>query len=88
VPYSPEIKEAFASWIEEFLDGLRADVAIPKDWTTIRTILILILTAASSGNRPAVGEQLCFELPAGIAIGSLRTEAHLFLFDNLPPDPQ
>ncbi len=85
VPYSSSMKEAYASWTGEFLDGLKAEIDIPEDWTSVRTILIL--AALAPDGRPATGQQLYFELPAGIAIDSLKTEAHLFLFDNLPNDP-
>lgn len=85
VHYSPSMKEAFAWWAGEFLDGLRAEIAIPKDWTTVRTVLIL--AAVAPQGQPVSGQQLYFELPAGIAIDSLKTEAHLFLFKSLPKDP-
>ena len=40
------------------------------------------------GDRPKAGDQLYFEIPAGIEqIESLKTETHLFLFDTLPSDP-
>lgn len=82
VPYSAAMKEAFAWWTREFFDGIRAEVGIPQDWNTIRTILIF--AAATSGERPKTGDHLYFELPVGIAIDSLKTEVHLFLFDHLP----
>jgi hypothetical protein len=85
-PYTPQLKESYAWWTREFLDGLISEIDLPRDWTTIRTILIL--AQASPGDRPATGDAFYFELPAGIAIDSLKTEAHLFLFKNLPPDPQ
>jgi HKD family nuclease len=85
VPYSPGMKEAFAWWTREFLEGLRSEIAIPTGWTTIRTILIF--ATAAPGDRPNIGEHLYFELPEGIAIDSLKTEAHLFLFNTLPESP-
>lgn len=85
VPYSPHLKEAFAWWTKEFLEGVSTDVALPRDWTSIRTILIF--AEAAVGDRPATGVRLYFELPAGIAIESLKTEVHLFLFNTLPPTP-
>ena len=85
VPYTQGMKEALAWWLREFLDGLRAEIGIPQDWSTVRTILIF--AEASPSDRLAKGDSLYFELPAGIAIESLKTEAHLFLFTTLPPDP-
>lgn len=85
VPYSPGMKEAFAWWTGEFLDGLRSEIGIPQDWTTVRTILIF--AEAGPTERPTSGDSVYFELPSGIAIESLKTEAHLYLFDKLPADP-
>jgi len=85
VPYSPHLKEAYGWWTKEFLEGVRSDVALPHDWTSIRTTLIF--AEAAAGDRLATGDRLYFELPAGIAIASLKTEAHLFLFKTLPPTP-
>jgi hypothetical protein len=84
--YSPEMKEAFAWWTRESIEGLRAEVGIPQDATTVRTILVFAI--AAQGDRPANGDQIYFEIPAGIEqIESLKTEMHLFLFKSLPPDP-
>jgi hypothetical protein len=86
VQYSVGMKEAYAWWTREFIDGLRGEIKIPTDWSSTRTILLF----AEAGNdvRPAVGNTIYFEIPAGIEqIESLRTEAHLFLFDTLPRDP-
>ncbi|MGM4892062.1 hypothetical protein [Tardiphaga sp. 839_C3_N1_4] len=86
VTYSPGMKEAYAWWAREFIDGLRAEIHLPQDWTVIRTILLFVSAARS--NRPKPGDHIYFEIPAGIEqIESLKTETHLFLFDNLPSDP-
>lgn len=86
VPYSSDMKEAFAWWTREFIDGLRVEVGLPSDSTTVRTILIFAVAAKS--DRPATSDQLYFEIPTGVEqIESLKTETHLFLFDSLPPDP-
>lgn len=85
VRYSPEMKEAYAWWMREFIEGLRAEIRLPQDWQTVRTILLF--ARAGSSDRPKTGEELYFEIPEGIAIDSLNTETHLFLFDTLPADP-
>jgi hypothetical protein len=86
IRYSPAMKEAFAWWTREFLDGLRTEVDLPKDATTVRTILIF--ASASTSDRPARGDHFYFELPMGIEqIESLKTEVHLFLFSSLPSTP-
>jgi hypothetical protein len=86
VKYSPGMKEAYAWWTREFIDGLKAEMGLPQDGSTVRTIVLL--ASAAKTDRPKNGEQLYFELPEGIEqIESLRTETHLFLFDILPPNP-
>jgi hypothetical protein len=86
VVYSPGMKEAYAWWTREFLDGLKAEVRLPQDATAVRTILLF--ARAASSDRPKTGDQLYFEIPAGIEqIESLKTETHLFLFDTLPETP-
>ncbi|RWC21252.1 MAG: hypothetical protein EOS51_12170 [Mesorhizobium sp.] len=86
VQYTPDMKEAYSWWWREFIDGLKSEVHLPQDWTTIRTIMIFCET--SRGSYPKPGELLYFEIPDGIEqIESLKTEVHLFLFDNLPSDP-
>lgn len=86
VTYSPAMKEAYAWWTREFIDGLRAELRLPLDWAATRTILLF--ASAAPGNRPKNGDQLYFEIPAGIEqIQSLKTETHLFLFSTLPADP-
>jgi hypothetical protein len=86
IQYSPTMKEAYAWWMREFIDGLRAEMKIPQDWITVRTILLFAIAATQ--DRPKAGDHLYFEIPAGIEqIESLKTETHLFLFDKLPSDP-
>jgi hypothetical protein len=81
--YKPEMKEALAWWTREYVEGMRAEMHIPIDSTTVRTILIFARAAKAA--RPKMGEQFYFEIPSGIEqIESLKTEAHLFLFDTLP----
>jgi hypothetical protein len=86
VKYSSGMKEAFAWWTREFIDGLKAEMRLPQDWTTVRTILLF--AAAAKSDRPKTGDHLYFEIPAGIEqIETFKTETHLFLFDVLPTDP-
>jgi hypothetical protein len=62
---------------------MKAEMEIPIDSTTVRTILIFACAAKAA--RPKQGDQIYFEIPSGIEqIESLKTEAHLFLFDTLP----
>jgi hypothetical protein len=84
--YTPDLKAALAWWTKEYLDGLQAEMGIPHDWTSTRTIVILASTDGT--RRPNPGDTFYFELPAGIQqIESLKTPVHLFLFTTLPADP-
>src|SRR5262249_52469719 len=56
VVYSPLEKEAYAWWSREFIEGLRAEVGLPQDWTTIRTILIFARNA--TGDLPRMGDHI------------------------------
>lgn len=80
------MKEAYAWWMREYLNGLRVEINLPQDWTSVRTILLF---ASTQGRQhPKIGDQIYFEINDGIQqIESLKTETHLFLFDKLPRDP-
>lgn len=86
VRYSSGMKEGYAWWTREFIEGMKAEMKLPQDWTTVRTILLF--ASAARGDRPKTGDNLYFEIPAGIEqIESLKTQTHLFLFDTLPATP-
>lgn len=86
VVYSSAMKEAYAWWTREFIEGMKAEMKLPQDGTTVRTILLF--ASAARGDRPKTGDNLYFEIPEGIEqIESLKTETHLFLFDTLPATP-
>lgn len=86
VSYSPDMKESLAWWTREFIDGLRSEIKLPVEWSIVRTILIFAKANANDSLR--IGDEIYFELPAGIEqIDSLSTETHLFLFDAPPSDP-
>ncbi len=86
VAYTPALKEAFAWWSREFIEGLKVEIGLPQDWTSIRTILIF--AAAEQRDRPRAGDHIYFEIPEGIEqIESLKTDVHLFLFSTLPSNP-
>lgn len=87
VVYSAAMKEAYAWWTREFIEGMKAEMRLPQDGTIVRTILLF--ASAAQGDRPKAGDNLYFEIPAGIEqIESLKTETHLFLFDTLPATPR
>ena len=87
VVYSAAMKEAYAWWTREFLEGMKAEMRLPQDGIIVRTILLF--ASAARGDRPKAGDNIYFEIPAGIEqIESLKTETHLFLFDTFPATPQ
>ena len=83
VVYRSDMKEALAWWTGEFIDGMKAEMEIPRDSTIVRTIIIF--ATSRDGRLPKIGDHIYFEIPAGIEqIESLKTETHLFIFDKLP----
>jgi hypothetical protein len=83
IVYQPDMKEALAWWTREFIDGLRAEMDMPSNFASVRTILIF--ASPENAGHPKIGDQIYFEIPSGIEqIESFRTEAHLFIFDKLP----
>ncbi|MGD0106578.1 MAG: hypothetical protein ABSC06_21440, partial [Rhodopila sp.] len=83
--YTPALKEAFAWWARQYFEGIDAEIKVPLDWNSVRTILIF--SEANERDRPDIGSRIYFELPSGIRIESLTTELHLFLFKKLPASP-
>lgn len=81
--YRSDMKEALAWWTGEFIDGMKAEMMIPRDFTIVRTIIIF--ATSRDGQLPKAGDQIYFEIPTGIEqIENLKTETHLFIFDQLP----
>lgn len=84
--YTPDMKESLAWWTREFVDGMKSEVKLPIEWSIVRTILVF--AQAGKSDRPKIGDEFFFEIPAGIEqVDSLKTETHLFLFETLPGDP-
>lgn len=82
--YHPSMKEAYSWWFRQYIEGLEAEIKLPQEWQSVRTIVALL---QKGGPVPKADETIYFEIPAGIEqIESLRTEVHLFLFPNLPAD--
>lgn len=84
--YQSWMKEAYAWWTAEFIDGLRVEVnEQPRDSEARSTIIVM--TAIEAGQTPATKERIYFELPLELAIDSLRPEFHVYIFDTLPSSP-
>lgn len=88
VQYDPSMKEAYAWWTMQFIDGLytEANADLPKDAENIRTIVVL--AARASGANPRPGEIIYFEIPEALdRIQSMQAEVHIYLFSALPASP-
>lgn len=87
IPYEPSMKEAYAWWTKQYLDGLGAEANdSPRDAEPQRTIVIL---AESAGGRlPASGQVIYFEIAEELSeIRALGTEVHVHVFDAIPQSP-
>jgi hypothetical protein len=87
VPYDPAMKDAYAWWTGQFLDGLRAKADdIPDDAENKRTIVVI--AAQAGGTLPQKDEVIYFEIPEALGrIQSLRAEVHIYVFAVVPPSP-
>ena len=89
--YDQTMKEAYAWWTTQFIDGLKvkvSDIPDPDDAENKRTIVVI---AAFSGLKPPKrGDLVYFEIPEALGqwIQSLRAEVHIFLFPTLPASPR
>jgi hypothetical protein len=89
VPYDPAMKEAYAWWTTQFVEGLRAKtIDTPRDAEGKHTIVII--AAQASGTLPQKGDIVYFEIPEALGqrIQSLRAEVHIYLFPNCHHHPQ
>lgn len=85
VPYDPGMKEAYAWWTMQFIDGLYAEANgdLPKDAENMRTIVVL--AAHTSGRPPRSGQIIYFEIPEALdRIQSMQAEVHIYVFPTLP----
>ena len=86
VSYDPGMKEAYAWWTMQFIDGLYAEANgdLPKDAENMRTIVVL--AAHTSGRPPRPGQVIYFEIPEALdRIQSMQAEVHIYVFPTLPP---
>jgi hypothetical protein len=88
VSYSQDLKEAYAWWAHQFLEGL-SDKAndFPREGEAKKTIVIIAELAANIPP-PKKNDVVYFELPSALGkVQSLQAEVHIYLFDQLPPSP-
>lgn len=86
VVYQTEMKEAYAWWTNQFMEGLELKTRdIPKDFEQTKTIVIF---CACKTDKPNTNEVLYFELREALArLQSFATPVHVFVFNVLPPSP-
>jgi hypothetical protein len=89
-PYDRWMKDRFWRWWKQNRDAREEEAEEEESgdlkWEATRTIIVL--ASAPDGLAPSPSEAIYFEIPSGIKqISALSTEVHLFLFDQLPPDP-
>ena len=85
--YDPGMKEAYAWWTMQFIEGLyvEANSDLPKYAENMRTIVVL--AARASGAKPQPGEIIYFEIPEALdRIQSMQAEVHIYLFSSLKPN--
>lgn len=84
VEYSPSMKEAYAWWTLQFVEGLAAKVNdAPREGEGKPTIIVLAVEGDSG--LPNKDDVIYFEIPAALGqIESLRAEVHLYVFEQKP----
>ena len=90
IPYDPTMKDAYAWWTTQFMEGMRdktRDTPDPDEAENKRTVVVL--AARASSPLPKDGDIIYFELPSALrgSIRTLDTEVHIYLFSALPPSP-
>ena len=90
IPYDPAMKDAYAWWTTQFMEGMRdktRDIPDPDDAENKRTVVVI--AARASSPLPKEGNIVYFELPSALrgSIRTLDTEVHIYLFATLPSSP-
>jgi len=86
--YAPGMKEAYAWWATEFIEGFRDKFDDrPREGEASATILILAIHATDP--LPKKGDVIYFELPTALGtVNSLRAQVHIYIFTTRPPSPR
>ena len=85
--YDPAMKDAYAWWTTQFIDGLKVEVGRePSDAENKQTIVVL--SARGTGAIPRANNVIYFEMAKALMeFQSLRPEVHIYIFDQLPASP-
>jgi HKD family nuclease len=84
IEYEEGMKEALAWWTTQFMEGMadKFDDS-PREGTYRPTFILLVYT--NGPQRPAKGEVIYFELPRVLAVNSMHSEFHIYVFASKPP---
>lgn len=88
VPYKPTMKQAYAWWTNQFIQGMGDKTRdTPNDVENRRTILVL--SVSKNGGVPKNGDIVYFELPSalGANVQAINAEVHMYLFSTAPSSP-
>lgn len=80
-PYDPAMKDGYAWWMAQFLDGLSNKVMDGQRAFEKRYTLIVFCEGSSA---PPPGSKLYIELPSQLYQSSLKIDVHGYVFDHLP----
>lgn len=84
--YQSWMKDAYAWWTAQFIDGLRVEInEQPRDSES--RVTLIVLAAIDRGQTPKPKDVIYFELPDDLAIDTLTAQVHVYLFDVLPKSP-
>jgi hypothetical protein len=90
IPYDSAMKDAYAWWTTQFVEGLRdktRDTPDPDDAENKRTVVVI--AARASAPLPQKGDIIYFEIQSalGRSIRSLATDVHIYIFPTVPSSP-
>lgn len=90
IPYDSAMKDAYAWWTTQFVEGLRdktRDTPDPDGAENKRTVVVI--AASASLPLPQKGDIIYFEIQSalGQSIRSLATDVHIYIFPTVPSSP-
>lgn len=86
--YTPAMKDAFAWWTEQFIEGLRQQIGADEDDDVENRKTIVVLAARSDQGVPKKGDVIYFEVPEALRLlRGLDAEVHIYLFAARPKSP-
>lgn len=81
VPYDAQMKDAYAWWTAQFLQGMAAKV-MDRERDVAREHILLLFCQGSTSPKPR--SKLYLEVPAKLYQRNLRIKVHGYIFEQLP----